>query len=237
MKRDSFSRAKHAALLALVGLVCLAPAAQALAHFPWLALDDEQRVIYFFGENVADRTYHLPAPIAAAKVFYVVDGQKQGLELTPVESDAFVGRRSQAKIAEQGQVQSSVVYGNYHGMKLSYYTQLVPAADPAHWPQKPAGQMPLEAVLEKNAAGVTAKILWEGEPLAGAKVQLFCHEGDEEATATTDGQGIVRFPASEVEAGLNGLLVGHVDKQRAGELAGKPYQGEAHYLTVTFVNK
>lgn len=238
MKRDFSRRSPRAAMLALIGVVCWAPVTEALAHFPWLALDDQQRVVYFFGENVADRTYHLPAPIAAAKVVSVTpEGKPQPLELTPVESESFVGRRSQAKVAEQGQVQSSVVYGNYHGMKLCYYTQLVTSADPAHWPQQPARQMPLEAVLEKAAGEVTAKVLWEGKPLVGAKVQLIDPAGNEAATATTDKQGIARFATGEVKSGLNGLLIGHVDKQRSGELAGKPYQGEAHYLTVTFVNK
>jgi hypothetical protein len=67
-------------------------------------------------------------------------------------------------------------------------------------------------------------------------VQLFCDEGHEEGSATTNPDGVVAFTAKEVEEGLNGLLVGHVDKDQPGELGGKKYTGESHYLTITFVD-
>jgi hypothetical protein len=231
-------RVNQVSVFCLVGAFCLGIATRAEAHFPWLTLDDGGRALYFFGENIADRAYHLPESLAATKVYRLdADGNKQAVELAAVETDAFVGRRSHKAVAGRGQLYATAVYGNYHGMKLSYSTQLVLGSDSAKWPAKPTGKTALEAVLtESNDGGVAARIFWQGKPLAGARVRLFCAEGHEEGTATTNEQGIARFAAGEVEVGLNGLLVGHVDKEAKGKMSGVPYTGAAHYLTITFLH-
>lgn len=222
--------------LSIFGFMGCGSATQARAHFPWLAVDEEGRAILFFGENPADREYHMPESIAAAKVQHRIDDTLKPLtDLAAVETDGFVGRRSKQKVAAKGQLQSSVVYGNYHGMKLTYSAQSFLESNPAPSAAKPTGNLDLEAVLSEKDGGVAAQIFWRGKPLPEAKVQLFCEEGHEEATATTDPQGRVHFSADEVEEGLNGLLVGRVDKVSSGELNGEAYTGEAHYLTVTFV--
>lgn len=205
------------------------------AHFPWLAFDAEGRAILFFGENPADREYHMPESIASAKVLHQVnDTQKPLSDLSAVEADGFVGRRSKQPLAAKGQLQSTVVYGNYHGMKLTYSAQSVLDSELSKASAKPTGNLDLEAVLSEQDGGVTAQVYWRGKPLPDTKVQLFCEEGHEEGSATTDPQGRVHFSADEVEEGLNGLLIGRVDKESAGELNGEAYKGEAHYLTVTF---
>lgn len=220
----------------LVGALCFGIATRAEAHFPWLMLDDGGRALYFFGENIADRAYHLPESLTATKVYRLdADGQKQAVELAAVKTDTFVGRRSQEAVSGRGQLYSTAVYGKYHGMKLSYSTQLVLGTDSAQWPAKSTGKTALEAVLtESGDGGVAARIFWQGKPLAGANVRLFCAESHEEGTATTNEQGIARFAAEEVEKGFNGLLVGHMDKDAKGKLDGVPYTGIAHYLTITF---
>jgi hypothetical protein len=220
----------------LVALVCLAAAAPAMAHFPWLAVDDEGHALLFFGEHIADRTYHMPEKIKTAKVQLVdKEGKQHDVELKNVESAKYIGNRSAVKVADAGSLHCVAEYGIYAGTKLTYYTQHVLGKDAAAWPTKPATDVALQGILKKTDEGVELTVLWKGKPLKDAKVQLFCDEGHEEGSATTNPGGVVKFTSKEVEEGLNGLLVGYVDKDSPGELGGKKYTGESHYLTVTFV--
>ncbi len=223
-------------LLVVAG--CLAAAAPAMAHFPWLAVDEEGHALFFFGEHIADRTYHMPEKIKTAKVQLInKEGKKQDVELKGVESEKYVGNRSAAKIADAGTLSSVATYGIYAGTKLTYYTQHVLGTDAGTWATKPVADVDLQGIIKKADDGVSVQVLWKGKPLANAKVQLFCDEGHEEGSATTNPDGIVKFTSKEVEAGLNGVLVGHVDKEAPGELNGKKYTSESHYLTLTFVDK
>ncbi len=225
------------ALRLVAVLVCSLVAAPASAHFPWLAIDDEGHALLFFGEHIADRTYHMPERIKAAKVFHVdKDGKRGAIELAGVETDEFIGNRSAAKIADAGSLHCVAVYGIYANTKLTYYTQHVIGKDGSAWPTKPAADVALQGIAKKEKEGVSLQVFWQGKPLADAKVQLFCDDGHEEGTATTNPDGVVTFTAKEVEDGLNGLLVGYVVKDSPGELDGKKYAGESHYLTITFVD-
>ncbi|WP_164101278.1 hypothetical protein [Candidatus Laterigemmans baculatus] len=206
------------------------------AHFPWLALDAEGRAILFFGENPADREYAMPESIAAAQVQHQTgEARKPLTDFAAVETDGLIGRRSAHKFATKGQLQSTVDYGLYHGMKLTYSAQAILDRELSKAASKPTGNLDLEAVVGQQDGGITAQIFWRGKPLSEAEVQLLDGEGQEKATATTDADGRVSFPANKLEAGLHGLLVGQVDKTTTGEFNGTPYTGEAHYLTVTFV--
>ena len=230
--------ARRLALILLALAVGLTAAAPARAHFPWLAVDDEGHALYFFGEHIADRAYHMPERIQAAKLFHVdKDGKRAEVELTGVETEKFIGRRSAAKVADAGALTSTAVYGIYATTKLTYYTKHLVGKDAAAWPSKPAAEVALDGVVTREKeGGVRLQVFWQGKPLAGAKVQLFCAEGHEEGSATTKPDGVVTFTAKEVEDGLNGLLVGFVDKEKPGELNGKEYKSESHYLTITFVD-
>ncbi|MEX2185788.1 MAG: hypothetical protein WD875_03295 [Pirellulales bacterium] len=226
--------ARRFASFMLAVLVCSLVAAPASAHFPWLAIDDEGHALYFFGEHVADRTYRMPERIKSAKIFHVdKDGKRSEIEFEGVETDKFIGNRSAAKIAETGSLHSIAEYGIYANTKLTYYTQHLLGKDAASWPNKPAADVALQGIAKKDTDGVSLQVFWQGKPLAGAKVQLFCDEGHEEGSATTNGDGVVQFTAKQVEDGLNGLLVGHVDNDSPGESNGKKYTGESHYLTIT----
>ena len=223
-------------LRAFLVLLCLAIAAPAMAHFPWLAVDEEGHALYFFGEHLADRTYHMPEKIKAAKVKLIDrDGKKHDVAFKNVESEKYVGNRSAEKVADAGSLHSVAVYGIYAGTKLTYYTQHGLGKDSSAWPTKPAADVDLQGIVKKSDDGVSLQLFWKGKPLGGAKVQLFCDEGHEEGSATTNPDGIVTFTSKEVEAGLNGMLVGYVVKDSPGELDGKKYTGESHYLTITFV--
>jgi hypothetical protein len=221
---------------AIIAIAWIILGSTAWAHYPWLALDDEGRVVYFFGEDISDRKYHMPESLAAAKVFQVRDGEKkEAVALKAVESDEFLGNRSPSKFTGTGALVSKGTYGVYHGTKLTYYTQhLLPK--PEVWPTKANDELDLQGLVKKEADGVSLTVLWKGKPLRDAKVSLHGRKGAEKVAKTTDGSGSVRFSSKELASGLNGVLVGHVIKDQEGELGGKKYASESHYLTVTFVN-
>jgi hypothetical protein len=219
----------------LVAALMLAIAAPAMAHFPWLAVDEEGHALFFFGENIADRTYHMPEKIKSAKVQLIdTEGKKHDVTLKGVESEKYVGNRSPEKIADAGSLSTVNVYGIYGGTKLTYYTQHILGKDAAKWPTKPTADVDLQGVLKQTDEGLELTVLWKGKPLADAKVQLTGADGEEKGAETTNPGGVVKFAAKDVPSGLNGLLVGYVDKEAPGELDGKKYSGESHYLTITF---
>lgn len=214
----------------------------AAAHFPWLVRTEDGKAAYFFGENPADRTYKLPGSIAKAEVMmWSLDGEPQKLVLKPVEEEEFVGLRSEQELSADTQFSSQVTFGIYHGSRLDYYTLhqggQLPSSRAAYDQTKAASieaSLKLTAQLVDTDSGVDVFVLWDGKPLADAEVQLFCAEGHEEAAAKTDAAGKVSFNDQQVEAGLNGIMVGHTVKSQPGTLDGQSYDSGAHYLTVTF---
>lgn len=203
----------------------------ASAHFPWLVVNSDGKAEYFFGEGLTDRTYHLPESIAKAKVSIAqADGSKKNLELTTVDSDKFVGLVSEASVKAGSTLVSEVTYGLFRGSRLNYYT-----IHQGSLPAASAAKMPLTAAVTPAESGVSVQVLWKGKPLSDVKVTLFCDEGHEEGSDTTDKKGRVSFSDKQVEDGVNGILVGHTVKDEAGELNGEAYKSAAHYLTLTFV--
>ena len=225
------------ARFAIITIAWIILGSAAAAHYPWLALDDEGRVVYFFGENVSDRRYHMPESLSAAKVFHIRDGEKKAsVPLKGVESDEFLGNRSGSKFSGSGALVSKGLYGVYHGTKLTYYTQHLLSSQPDAWPKKSSDDLELQGLLKKETDGVALQVFWKGKPLRDAKVSLHGSKGSEKVNKTADGSGHVRFSSKELASGLNGLLIGHVEKDQTGDLGGKSYTSESHYLTITFVN-
>ncbi|MEZ6068785.1 MAG: hypothetical protein R3C10_00665 [Pirellulales bacterium] len=208
----------------------------ARAHFAWLMFDNDGRVCYFFGESPADRTYHMPTALSETKVQQATADQSDTVALDLVDEDDYVGLRSAKPAPRSGRLRAKSVYGLYQGVMLVYHTQNNAGLDPADWPQAAAEDVQLQAVLTKDADGLQAKVLWEGKPLAGVDVTLYCEDGHNEGTATTNSEGIAKFDAATVEPGLNGLLVNYTDKNASGEWQGKPYKSATHILTATFDN-
>jgi len=223
--------------IALVALSFAAAVSPAYAHFPWIAVNDQGNVQYFFGENPADRTYKLPGSLAKSQVELVtVTGSKEKLELDAVETDDFVGRSSSKAVDKQALLQSQATFGIYHGSRLDYYTihrggQLPKSREEA---RKYSADLELKADLVDTEHGVDAYITWRGKPLADADVLLYCEEGHEEASRKTDTHGKVSFTDKEVEDGLNGIMVGHTIPDESGSVNDKKYESASHYLTVTF---
>lgn len=223
-------------------LVCLAIALVAStshAHFPWLTVNKDGKVALFFGENIADQTYKLPRAVAKAKIYTMTNGKMAELSTQAVDSDTFVGVVSDTKISDEHQmVLSKMTYGIYHGNRLNYYTMHMHG----ELPKKPvtidhAKAEGLYAELVRAEEGVVVTVYWDGKPVEGTELHLYCEEGHEEGTAETDAKGTVTFSNKAVEEGLNGIMFGVTRDDEAGTLDGEDYKSAMHYATITFVQQ
>jgi hypothetical protein len=222
---------------ALAGLaILIAGTGPAWGHFPWLVRNEDGSVQYFFGEGLADRTYKLPPAVAGAKVYAVLpEGKLKELDLKPIEQEGFIGLHGTPDLPADAMLVSQVTFGIYHGSRLNYYTMHVggqlPTSRDAY--KSRSSNMDLTAELVDAPHGVDLFVSWKGKPLSDIEVHLYCAEGHEEGTATTDADGKVSFTRAEVEEGLNGIMLGHtVDEE--GKLKDASYDKASHYLTVTF---
>lgn len=238
-------------LISALGIVFLVSSSVS-AHFPWLAVDEDGKAVYFFGETPAERNYKLPAPIMKAQAMWLNrKGQATKLVLQKVELDDFIGMSSDQPLKQFQRLVSKVTYGMYAGSRLDYYS--IYHAGPLPKDRKttvaavavkdavsnkaesePALQIDLQAQLVDTDHGVDVFVSWKGKPLSGVDVTLFCEDGHQEGAAKTDKEGKVSFSDKEVEDGLNGIIVGHTLEKDHGELDGKQYTSSSHYLTVTF---
>ena len=224
--------------LLLVALCWSIVSPPADGHFPWLTSDSDGHVSLHFGESLDDRTYAMPEQVANAEVRI---GQKQKIPMNKVESDDFVGRRSAQPVTTPAQIGATIHYGNYHGTDLTYCVQHLTGSlsdgdrfsenrsDETKPGDEGASSLALECRVVDTPKGVTCTIYFEGEPLVGADVKLFCAEGHQEAAQETNKDGQVKFNDQQIEPGLNGIVVGHVvDAQGDDSLS------QTHYLTATF---
>ena len=223
-------------LLALLAVI-LTGTKRAEAHFPFLAPDGEGNVVMFFGENLTDRNYHLPAALEDAKLIRVGSNQsRQELDSKKVESEDFVGLVAPAKLQPGDQVAAHATYGIYHGSRLDYYCVHLTAIEPSGSPTAVQTDHPLVARLSQNDEGVQVEIRWHGEPVSGASVSLSDKDGQARAQGKTNGEGQMVLSLKDMESGLNALIIGH-KVEEAGELDGEKYDKASHYLTVTFENR
>lgn len=223
--------------LLLIAALCLPTAA--LAHFPWLATDDQGHAILWFGESLTERTYHLPEAVEKASVGLVTKGSAGPAEqtLAVVDEEDFIGRRSAEPLSAEtlsggAELRSTIVYGVYHGSKLTYYTQHDLSLDEGE--PNPAGADLYAAISRTDGGGVAVTVVWRDEPLAGAPVQLSCAGGEGPASAETNDAGVATFDADQLKPGLCGVMLGHTVKDAEGEIDGVKFTSASHYLTATF---
>jgi hypothetical protein len=220
--------------IALVAAILVANSVQpCFAHFPWLATDDEGRALLFFGESPADRTYHVPEAVAAAKVVARTGKDKLAeLKLENIEEDDFIGRRSGEPVAKDAVLEATVEYGLYHSMLLTYYAKHLPGDAAAGEKAGDSKALKLEVIPQASEVeeGVTLLVTWEGKPLADAGVTLSDAAG-ETHEAKTNEQGQATF--EKVSAGLVGVIANRVEDVK-GEINGEKYNSAAHYATLTF---
>ena len=158
-------------------IAALAVGSIANAHFPWMVVDDQGNVQYFFGEGLTDRTYKMPPPIAKAKVTMRNGDQTMAVDTKMVESDDFIGLQSVASVPKSADLVSQATYGVYHGSKLQYYTQHLGGEMPTEFSQcKPFAKMDLQVHAVDTENGGDVFVLWKGKPLEGAEVKLFCDD-------------------------------------------------------------
>jgi N-acetylneuraminic acid mutarotase len=211
----------------------------AAAHFPWLAVDEDGKAIYFFGETPPDRKYKLPPAVTKAVVSQIDgEGQVQDVKLNVVESENFVGMKSTAPVPSAASLVSKVTYGVYHGSRLDYYTQHCAGKLPTSRSdyETVSSKLDLSAQVIDTESGVDVFVIWNGKPLVDAEVKLFCEEGHEEGSATTDQNGKVSFTDKQVEDGLNGIMVGYVSKDDPGMIGETEHKSVSRYLTATFLD-
>lgn len=225
--------------LALASLLGTFAALPAYAHFPWLVRNDAGKAEYFFGENLADRTYHMPDSLAdAAVVVLQDDGEAKPLSLVALANDDFVGRVCTETIPASASLRSEATFGIYHGTLLTYFTKYQGSVENSKdsFATAAAKDSPkLDARVGKSVDGVDVLIIKEGKPLAAAKVSLLSSAGEKIAEAVTGDWGIASFNFDQLGPGLNAIMTGDVEKV-AGEHEGKAYESVSNYLTLTFFN-
>ncbi len=207
----------------------------ASAHFPWLMVDDEGKPVLFFGEDLSDRTYHLPKNLVAFPLKQHTNASDEAtvLKLNSVESETLVGLVAAEAVKPNGCIFGTETYGNYRGTKLVYFVQHCLGDDPNAW-QGPPNDVALQAKLQPQGDVVHVTVLWNQKPLVDAEVKLSCAEGHEEGSAKTDANGSVTFTGEQLEKGLNALMVGFTDKDASGTFDGTAFASTSNYLTATF---
>lgn len=219
--------------MATLSFLAFAVTSTSHAHMAWLGTNDSKHVEFWFGDSPGDRTYHMPAKVAAIQLH--ADQDDQAITTAAVEEDELVGLRSKAKIDSDAEISGSVIYGLYHGMKLTYHVEHLPSRDASTWPTTARENTPLQSVITPAPeGGLLVSILKDGKPVKDVEVKLYCEEGHQEDSQMTDSAGMVTFGKDVVEAGLNAIMVGLTNKEATGELDGEAYTIAADYLTSTF---
>ncbi len=216
------------------------------AHFPWLVRESNGKLVYYFGEGIADRTYKLPPTLANAKIFQRSEqSQQMPILMKSIQEPDLVGLLSIATVPSNAVYVSQGTFGVYHGSRLEYYSlhyagklptsRTVTTSDALNQQHLKKGQMisDLHVELVDTDSGVDCYVSWKGQPAKDIEVHLYCSEGHEEATAITDVNGKVSFTDNQVEEGLNGLMLGQ-KLSESGMIGDKAYDTQSHYLTVTF---
>ncbi|EKK01337.1 Kelch repeat-containing protein [Rhodopirellula baltica SH28] len=225
---------KRRQLLALA--LILGGTSPASAHFPWLATDSNGHAVMWFGESTDDRTYPMPEAVQQIELHSTnASAAGKTIEMKPVETDNLVGIQSPQPIPEGDEIAGSVTYGLYHGMKLTYHVEHLPQDDAKAWPTDPRPGAALQTVITSAKNGdIEVQLLRDGQPLPETEVKLFCEDGHEAGTETTNSNGRVSFSSDIIEPGLNSVMAGITDKNAKGELGGEAYSSTADYLTASF---
>jgi hypothetical protein len=227
---------KRPSLAVLAVLIAGLIANSASAHFVWLGSEksgDETLGLLFFSESPQEQDYHLPGPIAEAKLIArTADGKRTELKTEKREKDGFVGLEMQLPAGEQSvAIETVCEYGVYAGSLLCYYSQhVLPTADGKLPSYERSKELMLDIVPEQKPGGIGATLLWEGKPLAEEPV-TFVDTTGEVSEEMTDADGKVFFIAGN--SGTIGLMANYTEKDKSGESNGKKYTGRANYATLT----
>ena len=217
----------------LAALLTLTSLGVAHAHFPWLSTNEKGHAAMWFGESTADQTYAMPKKVRGIQLFS--EQGKNALITQAVNRDDLTGLESTTPVNPNAELFGTVVYGIYHGTKLSYHVEHLPQTNSDTWPIDPRPKTALQSVIrEVDNGSVAVTVLRDGLPISDTEVKLFCENGHEEAARSTDSDGVVTFTADEIEGGLNAVVVGLIDSEAKGQYNGEDYSSTTVFLTATF---
>lgn len=209
----------------------------AQAHFPWLVRGDQGRLIYYFGEGIADQTYKMPDSLAGGKfVELSLDGKASELALSKVETENLVGCATDKPVARDGLFIAEATYGIYKGTRLQYismhqshapYVARQPIADPSKLPK-------LFAEIIDTESGIDVYAWNAGKPFGKTKVTLYSNTGEELASGDTNEVGKVSFDEKILRQGIMGLMFG-TSEPKLGRFNDTNYETESTYFTATFL--
>ena len=219
---------------ALTLLLCLRSPA-VLAHFPWLVREQNDKIAYFFGDSLADRTYHLPDTLAGVELLQSSDsGDWEALPAEPVDRKDLGGLVSTQTVSDRV-VATEATYGVHRDSRLTYST--------IYWGGKLPESLdcPRQRTLDHflqvrpvdTGDGLEVYVLWKGQPLAGAIVRLLRAEGQEQDRQATDQSGKAAFSRDQLVVGKNAIIVRH-SWAETGQWNGVDYASAAYYLTMTW---
>lgn len=209
----------------------------AQAHFPWLVRGDQGKLIYYFGEGIADQTYKMPDSLAGGRFAELsLDGKAIELVLNKVETKDFVGCATDKPVARNGLFVAEATYGIYKGTRLHYismhqsyppYVARQTIADPTKLPK-------LFAEIIDTESGVDVYAWNAGKPFDEAKVTLYSSTGEELASGETNETGRVSFESKSLRQGTMGLMFG-TNETKPGKYNETDYETESTYFTATFL--
>jgi N-acetylneuraminic acid mutarotase len=221
-------------------MLAISPLAE--AHFPFVATDSAGRVEVWFGDSLTDHTYPMPETVTTMSLRQLPLGDTETLSTQLIQTDDFVGLRTSDSIQADGEIVGSVVYGIYHGTKLTYHVEHLPSPDAAAWPTTPRDtKMPQTVVTPHVDGGVQVLVLRGDQPLPNVSVRSLAAPTNSAAkttadqATTTDQDGIVRFHADQIAKGINALQL-QFKSEQTGQWRGEAYQSETEILTATFFN-
>jgi N-acetylneuraminic acid mutarotase len=212
----------------------------------WLNIvpvEGQPQAFLYFGEGPEDVAYHLPEPLAEARIWRrTSDGRREALVSEKVETDDHIGLMAPLPDGKPCVLESAQQYGLYEDWLLTYYAKHVHAASndqlAAAGPSKelkldivPRAVAPSDSAADKQSDSLELTVLWDGKPLADAKVDIAVGDADAVEMQTDENGKITIQPAG---GGLVAVLANYRDPSAAGELDGKKYSVAAHYITLTF---
>ena len=221
----------------ICGAVSIGFVSVAEAHFLWLkspVVEGRRQAYLFFGENPADEKYHLPEAIAKTEVWRrTADGKRAPLDAKPTSgNDERIGLV--AALPDDGPcvLEATAVYGNYHGMLLTYWAKHIHAATAeALNAAGPSKELKIDVVPQGRGDELELAVLWEGKPLAEAAVTVTVGDAQPaEHKAGEDGKVVIR-PDRE---GLVSVLANRRDAEAKGEHKGEAYAGSMNFVSLTF---
>ncbi len=221
----------------LVLAVCALPAQ---AHFIWIVPlkgAEAPGALVIFSDDLEPDANVPIKKIEQTEVFLLGSDGK----VTPLKKAAVEGKNAYRVTAPgkgpeviAGVLRYGVIQrGKAEPFRLTYHAKALVGATlqqaPAQFWQ-PSKHLPLDIVLLEGKS--KARVLWQGQPVAGAEVELIVPGKKESVERTTDKDGTVALekPAA---AGVYAIRAQHVEA-KGGEEGGKKYKESRSYTTLTF---